>query len=74
MKLFYRPPEIWNRPLVGGVAQVEDHCTRWKKKREKTIIDILKQCKDQGNSVSRTELYLTLNIAENENNTLKKGF
>jgi len=21
-------PEIWNHPLVGGIAQVEDHCFR----------------------------------------------
>jgi len=24
----FRPPEIWNRPLVGGIAQAEDHWSR----------------------------------------------
>jgi len=41
MKLFYRPPEIWNRPLVGGIAQVEDHWSKQTIKSSSYSIQIL---------------------------------
>ena len=47
MKLFYRPSEIWNRPLVGGIAQVEDH---WSKQMLVTTVCSLSWINSKGNS------------------------